>query len=171
MSQVYSNTQIRLLVQTRSLPGVATIDVNTGEWPSFFKGSRTEIDLGVFDPFGVGVDLSNISELTLSVYPFVSTVNYLGYPLDGQYPAMFSVAVLEDDINPVVSVARWRAGLTQNATTVILPEQTANIDLQGQPHLKFTLCVSGLVNGAGNNRRIIYASGPCFIYESGITRA
>ncbi len=180
---------IQLAVTTRSTPPVPPMDLNTGEWPSMWKGGDAVFNTGIFGPNGFSVDLSNLASLTLKILPYVDPKNYLGYVqgqclsniIDGdlyvpginwpaytqQYPALVTKTVLAEDLVTSLTWAQWAAGLTQNASFLVEASDTDSLNLQGQPCLRFTLAIVGTLQEGGS--RIIYGSGPIIIYESGIT--
>jgi hypothetical protein len=162
-----SSIPVQLQVTTRSTPPIAPVDLNTGDWPAIWKGSTTVFNAAIFDPQGFPVDLSNLSKLTLQIFPYVPPQNYLGYPLPDTFPALITVDVATDDITPVITTANWLASLVQNAAFIVTDAQTLALDLQGQPFNRFIITISGLFKTGIN--RVIYGSGPIFVYESGIT--
>lgn len=166
MSVTAAAIPIQLQATVRSVPPVGLIDVNTGEWPVFFKGSTVAFNVGIFDVSGFSVDLSNLDGLKLEIFPYVFVQNYLGYPIDETFPALLSLDVTE--LTETITRQQWQAGLTQNASFVASDTDTSVFDLEGQPSKRFTVCLSGTLTTGG--ARIIYGSGPIFVYESGITR-
>lgn len=181
---------IQLQATIRSVPPRGLFDVNTGEWPSLWKGSDTVFNAGIFDDSGFNLDLSNLVSITLQIFPYVKVVNYLGFPesaclsniIDGDlyvpgltwpssgtvYPPLVTVTVLAESITSPITLQRWQSSLAQNASFLMTSDDTASIDLQGQPSRRFMLCLSGSLT---NESRIIYGSGPIFVYESGFTRS
>lgn len=157
---------IQLQVTARSNPPIAPIDLNTGDWPMAYKASQTAFNVGLFGPDGFPLDLSNLTKLTLQVFPYVPPQNYLGYPLPDTITPLITIDVDAADITPVITTAQWQAALEKNAVFTITDLDTASLDLQGQPFNRFVLTISGTVETS--NAVIIYASGPIFFYDSGI---
>jgi hypothetical protein len=164
MSTTANASTVRLEVTTRSVAGTPIFDIETGDWPSIFKSSAVNFDVGVFSPDGTAADLSTLSKLTLQISPYTGPTVYLGYPAFPVNAALVSVDVLANALVPTISRQRWEAGLVQNATFAINQYDTQFADLLGNPFLRFQLLIIGTVAATG--ARVVYASGPIIINDS-----
>ncbi len=164
MSTTANATTVRLEATTRSVAGTPIFDIETGDWPSIFKSSAVNFDVGIFGPTGAAVDLSTLSKLTLQIAPYVPPTVYLGYPFGPYVVPIVNVDVLAASIAPTITRQQWAAGLTQNATFAVNEYDTATVDLSGEPSARFQLIISGTVSATG--LRVVYASGPIILNDS-----
>lgn len=149
---IYAQLPIRLEADLVSSPPVAPIDANTGLAPAFFRGQGIAVGIGIFDAFGVAVDLSNLQYLQLTLQPLPSS------PV-----ASVSVQVLAGSIIPTIAKADWLAGLAQQATFILTAAQT-DLSLNGAAQQPYWLILSGLTAA---NVPIVYAAGYVNVFDSG----
>ena len=113
MSGTIEQTAIRAQLTIVSNPPVAPIDINTGLAPAFWRGAGVEIDVGIFNNSGNGVDLSNLAALVLtlqqsntSLIPLVTKILY------------------GNQIQDLIYAEDWEDGETQNARFILTPADT-----------------------------------------------
>lgn len=176
MSGPFSSIGIRLELSTRSLPPIPPIDALTQETPKFWRGGDISFDVGIFDSAGFPVDLSNLSFLSVSIFPYprdprALDTNYsyaafsiLPFPSAPPAPLLFKT-VAAADITGLISKEEWRDGLCQNATFEFSDIDTASLDLGGQPQARFVVVVQGLLT---DGRSLVYGGGPLTVFESGV---
>lgn len=164
MSTTANASTVRLEVTTRSTAGAPIFDIDTGEWPSIFKSSAVNFDVGIFGPTGAAIDLSTLSKLTLQISPYVPPTVYLGYPFGPYVVPIVNVDVFAASIEPTITRQQWEAGLTQNATFSVNEYDTATVDLMGEPSARFQILLIGTVASTG--LRVVYASGPIILNDS-----
>lgn len=133
------------------------------------------VDVGVFSPGNVSVDLTNLVYMEADVFPLpipnqATDTNYtysqysvLPFPATPPAP-LFSVTLDADEIEPTITRAGWVAGDEQNARFIFSFVQTQSLDLGGAPMRRFWLVIHGLTT---TGTRIVYGAGPIDIYESG----
>jgi hypothetical protein len=175
MSGSLESIEVQLELTTRSIPPVPPTDILTGGTPKFWRGSEVSFAIGIFDPNGVSVDLSNLAYLELAIYPIPTPPEWVNtdqsyspfsnLPFPSTPPApLLSVTVPAGSITPVISRADWLDGAAQNASLVLPWTASQSLNLQGQDSLPFMLVVQG-ITASGN--RIIYGSGVVTVFESG----
>lgn len=166
---------IRCELVTRLNPPAVPVDANTGLVPQAWRGAEVAVDVGVFSPGNVSVDLSNLVYMEADVFPLpvpnqATDTNYtysqysvLPFPTTTPAP-LFFVTVEADKIEPTITRAGWFSGTEQNVRFVFSFVQTQSLDLGGSPMRRFWLVIHGLTT---SGTRIVYGAGPIDIYESG----
>ncbi len=175
MSGVLESIEIQLELTTRSIPPIPPTDILTGLTPKLWRGSDTSIYLGIFDPQGVSVDLSNLAFLEVDIFPIPTPPEWVNtnqtyqpwsiLPFPSNPPApLLSVTIPASGITPVITRGDWLDGNAQNAIAEFGWAATQSLDLQGQPEMQFMLVVHGITAAA---RRITYGAGVVTVFESG----
>lgn len=166
---------IQLELTTRSMPQVVPVDLNTAQVPRFWRGEDVYINVAIFDPSGLCVDLSNIDFLEFDLFPYPTPpknvpTNYsyspyttLPFPSNPPAPLLFST-VPAVDITKLVTRQSWLADRTQQATFKLDWTRTLSLDLGGQKSMKFWFTVHGLTSAG---RKLVYGGGQIEIFESG----
>lgn len=151
---IYEQPVIRAQLSILSNPPVAPIDINTGVAPQFWRASGIAIQTGLFNGANVGVDLSNLSYLQLTLQPT---------PLS-KVPWVVK-QVLAVDIESPIEYGDWINGLTQNAEFVLSPAET-DLGLLAGESRQFWMEITGFTL-SGNF--ITYGAGYVTIYNPGNT--
>jgi hypothetical protein len=147
---VLQQSTIRLQVSTASNPPVYPIDFNTGLSPEAWRATTLAIALGVFDPDGDPVDLSEIDYIQLSVMDSASADQVL-----------FTIQVDAEDIEEL-TVGAWRAGTGQNALFAITAAQM-DVSLLALDSRAIWLRVVAVRDGAP----IVLGAGPFTVFNPG----
>ena len=167
--------QISLEFTTRSNPPISPIDINTGLPPQLWRGEDVDIAVGVFDPFGDAVDLSNLQFLELDIFPTQlpaqSSPGNLGYgpfstlPYPSTPPApLLKVTVPAGSITPTIARADWLEGLAAQAVLSLSWIDTSSLDLGGETQADFWIVLQGLTS---IGRKIVYGGCVLKVFESG----
>lgn len=142
---------IRLQLSTASSPSVAPVDANTGLEPQFWRGQSIAIEVGIFDADGVGVDLSNLDYLQVSLFASPTAV-----------APVVTKTIEAASIIPFITQANWLAGSAQNATAIFSAVDTDQP--LGGSEKEFWLAVTG-VTTSGNT--LVYGAGYVKIFNPG----
>lgn len=168
-------SEIFLELTTRSNPPISPIDINTDLPPRIWRGEDVDFNIGIFDPFGNSVDLSNLSFLELDIFPTQlpaqASPGNLGYapysslPYPSVPPApLLTVTVPANQITPTITKANWYEGLAAQAVMSLSWIQTASINLGGATEADFWLVLQGITS---IGRKIVYGGCLLKVYESG----
>jgi hypothetical protein len=160
---------------TRSNPPISPIDINTDLPPQIFRGEDVDFSIGIFDPFGNSVDLSNLQFLELDIFPMqlpadASPGNLLyapfsTLPFPSTPPApLLSVTLPAGDITPVIDRADWLEGNEAQAVMSFSWIDTSSLNLGGQTEADFWIVLQGLTS---IGRKIVYGACRLRVYESG----
>ena len=175
MSGTIEAIEIQLELTTRSVPPIPPTDILTGSTPRLWRGSETAFYLGIFDPQGVSVDLSNLAYLEVDILPIPTPPEWANtnqtyqpwsvLPFPSNPPApLLSVTIPASGITARISRGQWLDGQAQNAIATFNWAQTQSLDLQGAESAPFMLVVHGITAGG---RRITYGAGVVTVFESG----
>lgn len=167
--------QVFLELTTRSNPPISPIDINTDLPPQIWRGEDVDFLIGIFDPFGDSVDLSNLSFLELDIFPMQlpsqASPGNLGYgpfstlPYPSVPPApLLSVTIPQSDITPTINRADWLDGSASQATMSFSWIDTSSLDLGGETEASFWIILQGLTS---IGRKIVYGGCILKVYESG----
>lgn len=167
--------QVPLEFTTRSNPPISPVDINTDRPPQIWRGEDVDFLIGIFDPFGDSVDLSNLSFLELDIFPMqlpaATSPGNLGYgpystlPFPSTPPApLLKVTLPSSSITATISRADWLEGLASQAVLSLSWIDTASIDLGGLTSAPFWLVLQGLTS---IGRKIVYGGCLITIFESG----
>lgn len=148
----YNQMPIRLQAVLVSNPPVIPIDGNTGLPVQLWARTGVAVNVGIFDALQVGVDLSNLAFLTLTISESATSL----VPL-------VTKTVLAGAIIPYVEWAAWLAQTNQNAVFV-LSNAEMDVSLDGGDEATYWLSVMGQTTGGAN---IVYAAGATRIYNPG----
>lgn len=172
-----NDVNIRLQLGIVSDPPVGPVDANTALAPQAWRGAGLGVDLGIFNPKGAAVDLSDLDYLEVDIYPasifsqLVGT-NYRYNPYSTQpYPnlppaPLQFVTILADDIESDIKLDEWLAGNAQQARAEFSFVQMQALSLGGKQSAPFWLVVSGQKS---NGRRVIYGGTKFTVFESGVS--
>lgn len=173
---IQEQIQIRLQLTTRSSPPVWPIDIYTNEAPTFWRGESVAFNLGIFDPAGVGMDLSNLAFLEVDIAPMptpnrrpstnqsYAQYTYNPYPTTPPAP-LLSVTIPKADIVPIITRSNFERGIDQNGIAVFDWIATQSLNLNGQEFRDFLLYVHGLTD---NGNRITFGGSQLRVWESGV---
>lgn len=148
----YDQIPIRLQADLISNPPVVPIDANTGLPAQFWARTGVAVAVGIFDALGVGVDLSNLLYLTLSLSTSSSAL----------VPSA-TKTVMAGALIPYIERAAWIAQTNQNAIFV-LSNAEMDLSLAGSDQATYWLSLQGVTTGGA---RVIYAAGNVRIYNPG----
>lgn len=148
----YNQLPIRLQADLISNPPVVPTDANTGLPIQLWARTGTSIAVGIFDAPAVGVDLSNLSFLTLTISEAQTSL----VPL-------VTKTVLAGAIIPYIERAAWLAQQIQNATFV-LSNAEMDVSLDGADEATYWLSLQGQTTGGAN---IVYAAGAVRVFNPG----
>lgn len=180
MSAPYDFNLMRLAVNVRSNPPMPVVDQLTGEAPSIWRGASTRIQLGIFDIYGAGADLSNLSYLQFAISPAPIgnqrvTTNYdyaqysfNPYPTTPPAPLLF-VTVPASSIESPITLEGWEEGVEQNCSIDLEWVDTQALNLGGQSCKRFVYSIIGFAEQAGSpfSTKINYGGGFLEVFESG----
>ncbi len=183
---------IRLELTTRSVPPVPPTDANTGELPAAWRGADLDFEIGIFDPAGFSVDLSNLAYLEVDIFPFPipalrtnTNQTYAPYsmrPFPTVPPApLLRYTIPASAITPTITRAGWALGIEQQVTAHFGWRDTLALNLGGQPSAQFGISIHGITKGAdfdpvdfdpedfsiGARRKITYGGGAILFFETG----
>jgi hypothetical protein len=148
---IYEQVPVRLLVNLSSNPPVDPIDANTGLPPRCWRGEAVSLQIGIFDPAGLPVDLSNLQYLQVTLQNAVSSL----------IPLVTKQVVPPNILS--LTTAAWLDGSGQQAI-VILDAADTDQGLGGLSSADFWIQVQGLTQaGAPLN----YAAGRFTIFDPG----
>jgi hypothetical protein len=153
MNPSYAQANIRAQLSILSQPPVAPLDINTGVAPQFWRSAGIQIDVGIFDGSGNGLDLSNLLSLQLTLAPYANSL----VPW-----VVKSIAAGVGIVSPI-DFNDWEDGLSQNASFVLTPSDT-DLGLLAGTSRQFWMTISGTLAGNG---QIIYGAGYITIYNAG----
>lgn len=151
---VYEQLVIRAQFSATSSPPNSPIDLNTGLAPNFWRSAGIQIDVGVFDGSNVGLDLSNLSYLELTLQPS-----------PGSLVPWMTKTVLAVDIDSPIAYDDWLQGLTQNASFVLTPADT-DLGLLAGESRQFWMALTGFTL---DGNFIVYGGGYITITNPGNT--
>lgn len=154
---IYSQTPIRLKVDLVGPPPVYPIDENTGIAPKFWRCSTIGIAVGIFDASGDPVDLTNLA-LTGKLQLLLFKDQLALVPL-------WTKEVAGPDLIPTISVNGWQNGTEQQA---VFPLTKADTDqaLGGGTQADFWMVLNGITD---DGDPLLYAAGPCTIYNAALS--
>jgi hypothetical protein len=148
----YNQMPVRLQADLISQPPVIPIDANTGLPIQLWARTGIAIGVGIFDALGVGVDLSNVTFLTLTISESASSL----------VPSV-TKTVLAGALIPYITRADWLAQINQNAT-FIFSNAEMDLSLDGADEATYWLSLQGQTTGGAN---IVYAAGAVRIFNPG----
>lgn len=147
---IYEQTPIRLQVQLIGSPPVAPFDLNTGATPKFWRGSSVSFAVGLFDAAGNPIDISNLAQLTLSLYNAADSL-----------VSLVTKTILGVNLTSLTTLG-WNNGTQQNATFIFTPGDTDQ-GLDGATSAPFWIVLNGVTN-SGNE--LLYIAGLCTIFNA-----
>lgn len=150
---IYAQIPIRLQASLVSAPPVAPIDLNTGQAPRFWRAQDVSVAVGIFDAYGVCVDLTNLLSLTLTIQEAADSI----VPL-------FTQQVLQADLIDVISAGGWQNGTQAQAVFTFTKAQT-DLGLNGENQKEFWLSLEGITE---DEQHLVYAAGPITFYNPGL---
>jgi hypothetical protein len=167
--------QVLLELTVRSNPPIEPVDINTDLPPAIWRGEDVDFWIGIFDPLGESVDLSNLQFLELDIFPAQlpsqASPGNLGYapfstlPYPSTPPApLLTVTVPTSSITPTISKADWLNGTAAQAVMSFDWVDTASLNLGGLTSASFWLVIQGLTS---IGRKIVYGGCMITVYESG----
>lgn len=149
---IYEQKSIRCEIDITGGPRAIPFDRNTGEAIAFWRGQRIAIQVAVFTPDGVCVDLSNLAALVLRVFKnptdVVPVINKVLGPLD---------------ITPTITRGSWVDGTAQQATFLLEVGDT-DLNLDGGDSAQYFINIRGVPATGG---LIDYAGGPITVFNPG----
>ena len=151
---VYEQVVIRAQLSAVSNPPNAPIDINTELPPNFWRSAGVQIDVGIFDGSNVGLDLSNLSYLELTLQP--SPTSLVPWTTKTVLSGAFTSPIAYDD---------WLEGVAQNASFVLTPADT-DLGLLAGESRQFWMAITGYTI-SGNF--IVYGGGYITITNPGNT--
>jgi hypothetical protein len=149
---IYQQIPLRLQLSIVSSPPVQPIDANTGTTPKIWRANTIAIALGLFDASNVGIDLTNLSYLQVSLWDSQSA------PLP-----LVTKQINAGSITSPITIGAWNAGTAQNALAVFSSAETDQ-GLDGATEADFWLTVTGYTSG---NAPLIYGAGTFTIVNAG----
>jgi hypothetical protein len=167
--------QVLLELTVRSNPPISPVDINTGLPPAIWCGEDVDFNIGIFDPLGDSVDLSNLQYLELDIFPMqlpaqgiptdLGYAPYTQLPYPSTPPApLLSVTVPAGSITPTINRGDWLNGVAQQAVMSLGWVNTASLSLGGLTSATFWLSVHGITS---IGRKIQYGGCLIQVYESG----
>lgn len=141
---IYQQIPLRLQLSIVSSPPVQPIDANTGATPKIWRANTIAVALGLFDASNLGIDLSNITYLQVSLWASQSAI-----------APLVTKQIDAANITSPITIGAWNAGTAQNAIAVFT---TADTDqgLAGGTEDDFWLTVTGYTNASAP---LIYGAG------------
>lgn len=149
---IYQQIPLRLQLSIVSSPPVQPIDANTGATPKIWRANTIAIALGLFDASNVGIDLSNLSYLQVSLWKSQSAL----LPL-------VTKQIDAGNITSPITIGAWNAGTAQNALAVFSAADTDQ-GLNGATQADLWMTVTGFTTG---NAPLIYGAGTFTIVNAG----
>lgn len=150
MPTTYSQIPIRCRLSIISNPPAYPIDDNTGEAPRFWRGQDVEVQVGIFNSVNIPIDLSNVSELQLTIRE--SSTSPYAY-----------ASTLSGTIIPVISYSSWSAGTAQQASFDLTAALT-DLPLEGQQSMELWMQIVGYTS---TGTQLVYGAGPITVYNPG----
>lgn len=148
----YNQMPIRLQADLITNPPVVPTDANTGLPIQMWARTGAAVAVGIFDALGVGVDLSNLAFLTLTISESSTSL-----------VPVVSKQILAGAIIPYIERAAWLAQQNQNATFV-LSNAEMDVSLDGADQANYWISLMGQTTGGAN---VVYAAGPLLVYNPG----
>lgn len=148
----YDQMPIRLQADLVSNPPVVPIDANTGLPIQLWARTGVAIAVGIFDALAVGVDLTNLQYLTLTLQPLASSL----------VPTA-TKTVLAGALITYITREAWLAQTNQNAIFTF-SDAEMDVSLDGGDSASYWLSLAGKTNGGAT---IVYAAGAVNIYNPG----
>jgi hypothetical protein len=148
----YNQMPIRLQADLVSNPPVVPTDANTGLPIQLWARTGIAVAVGIFDALGVGVDLSNLAFLTLTISESSSSV----------VPSA-TKTVMAGALITYIERAAWIAQTNQNATFVFSNAEL-DLSLDGADEATYWISLQGQTTGGAN---IVYAAGAVRIFNPG----
>ena len=152
MSLIYEQAVIRAQLSILSNPPVSPLDINTQLAPRFWRASGIEIDVGIFDGSNVGLDLSNLASMTLTLQPSPTSL----------VPWVVKT-VLSGGISSPIDYGAWIDGTEQNASFILTPADT-DVGLLARGNRQFWMQIQGFTE---DGNYITYGAGYITIYNPG----
>ncbi len=154
---IYEQTPIRLRVDLVGPPPVYPIDQNTGQAPRFWRCSTVGMAVGIFDASGDPVDLTNLA--------VSGKLQLLLFKDQLALAPLWTLEVDGPDLIPTIGVNGWENGTEQQA---VFPLTKALTDqaLGGGTQADFWLVLNGITD---DGDPILYAAGPCTIYNAALS--
>lgn len=151
---IYEQGVIRAQLSIVSNPPVAPIDINTDLAPQFWKAAGIQIDAGIFDNSDVGLDLSNLDYMELSLQPSPTSL-----------VPWVTKTVLAEDIESPIDFGSWLNGSAQNASFILTPADT-DLGLLAGTSRQFWMTITGFT---ADGNFIVYGAGYITIFNPGNT--
>lgn len=152
MNPTYAQADVRAQLSILSQPPVAPIDINTNLPPQFWRAGGIQIDIGIFDGSENGLDLSNLTQLQLTLAPSPTSL----------WPWLTKTVSSSSIVSPI-DFGDWQSGLSQNATFVLTPADT-DLGLLAQASRQFWMTIVGTTD---DGIPIVYGAGWVTIYNPG----
>lgn len=147
---IYEQIPLRLQLSIVSNPPVQPIDANTGASPRIWRANTIGIAIGLFDANNLGITLTNLARLEVSLWKSQASV----IPLATR-------TILPVDIDSPITVAGWNAGTAQNAIASFTSAETDQ-GLEGGTESDFWITVTGYTE---DDAPLIYGAGTVTIYN------
>ncbi len=147
---LYEQAVIRAQLSIVSNPPVSPIDINTDLAPQFWRSAGIQVDVGIFDNSNVGLDLSNLSYMELSLQPSPTSL----------VPWVTKQIVAEDITSPI-DFGDWLAGEAQNASFILTPADT-DLGLLAGASRQYWMTITGFTE---DGNFVVYGAGYITIYN------
>lgn len=148
---IYEQIPVRLQINMAGSPPYPPFDANTGFKARFWRGTDVSFQLGLFDAFGVPVDLSNLVFLQLVLQSGPTAL----------VPLVVKT-VQSVDIRPL-TVEEWAAGLGQQASFDLTAAETDQ-SLEAMESRDYWVSIQGkTIAGA----LLTYGAGYVTLYDAG----
>lgn len=147
---IYEQIPLRLQLSIISNPPVQPIDANTGAIPRIWRANTIGIAIGLFDANNLGITLTNLARLEVSLWKSQDSV----IPLATR-------TILPEEIISPITVAGWNDGTAQNAIASFTSAETDQ-GLEGGTESDFWLTVTGYTEA---DAPLIYGAGSLTIYN------
>lgn len=147
---IFEQNSVRIPLGTAIDPAVGLIDINTDQRPKFWRAAPVALQVVVFGPSGLPVDLSNLVGLQLTIQKSPTSLS-----------ALVSQTLVAAQLQPTFTTGGWQGGVEQQAQ-FDLSAAEMDLGLDAAPSAEFWLSVAGLTY---DNRRVVYGSGYVRVYN------
>lgn len=147
---IYEQIPLRLQLSIVSNPPVQPIDANTGENPRIWRSNTIGIAIGLFDASNLGLTLSNLDYLEVSLWRSQTA----SAPLATR-------TIVAADITSPITIGGWQAGTEENAIASFTSAETDQ-GLDGGTSAEFWLTVTGYLESGAP---LIYGAGTIEIFN------